>query len=209
MNSPIRVLHVDDDPAFADLTATALEREREGFAVETAASAADGLERLGKEDYDCIVSDYDMPRTDGIDFLAAVREEYPDCPFILYTGKGSEEVASDAISAGVTDYLRKGSGTDQYELLANRITNAVSQVRAERQLEEQRQRFRILFDRLSQATVEVEYRDDEPIVERVNPAFEETFGYDAAEGTELVDASGERDTAAGRMGHTDGTDAPV
>jgi len=181
MPSRIRVLHVDDDPAFVDLTATALEREREQFAVETASSADDGLDRLAGADYDCIVSDYDMPGMDGIDFLTAVRNEYQDLPFILFTGKGSEEVASDAISAGVTDYLRKGSGTDQYELLANRITNAVSQVRAERQLEAERQRFQILFDRLSQATVEVEYRADEPIVERVNPAFEETFGYDAAD----------------------------
>ncbi len=53
-------------------------------------------------------------RQDGIEFLEAVREGHRDLPFILYTGKGSEEVASDAISAGVTDYLQKGSGTDQY-----------------------------------------------------------------------------------------------
>lgn len=51
---------------------------------------------------------YDMPRQTGIEFLETVREEYPGLPFILYTGKGSEEVAADAISAGVFDYLQKG-----------------------------------------------------------------------------------------------------
>ena len=179
MSSLIRILHVDDGPEFRDLTATVLERDSEQFTVDLATDAHEGLDMLAADEYDCIVSDYEMPRMNGLDFLTAVREEYSDLPFILFTGKGSEEVASDAISAGVTDYLRKGSGIDQYELLANRITNAVSQVRAEQQLDEERQRFQILFDRLSQATVEVEYHDDKPIVERVNPAFEETFGYDA------------------------------
>jgi len=108
-----------------------------------------------------------------------MRERWPDLPFLLFTGKGSKEVASDAISAGVTDYLQKKPETDQYELLANRVINAVGQFRAERQVEEERRRFRTLFDRLSQPTVEVEYEGDDPIVRRVNTAFEETFGYDA------------------------------
>lgn len=66
-----------------------------------------------------------MPGTGGLEFLQTVREEYPHLPFILFTGKGTEEVASDAISAGVTDYLERNIGTEQYELLANRIRNAV------------------------------------------------------------------------------------
>jgi signal transduction histidine kinase len=50
-------------------------------------------------------------------------------PFILFTNKGSADIASEAIEAGVTDYLRKGGGPEQYEVLANRITNAVQQER--------------------------------------------------------------------------------
>lgn len=53
-----------------------------------------------------------MPGLDGLDVLERVRGEYPDLPFILFTGKGSEEIASDAISKGVTDYLQKGGGTE-------------------------------------------------------------------------------------------------
>jgi PAS domain S-box-containing protein len=128
--SPIRVLHVDDDPEFLDLAATYLERQDGGFTIETAPGADAGLDCLAAGEFDCVISDYEMPGMNGIDFLRAVREDYPDLPFVLFTGKGSEEVASEAISAGVTDYLQKQRGTEQYELLANRVTNAVEQRRA-------------------------------------------------------------------------------
>ncbi|WP_460561217.1 PAS domain S-box protein [Halorubrum pallidum] len=129
----IRVLHVDDEPDFADLTAAFLERADERFVVETATSVASGLRALDEDrTVDCIVSDYDMPERSGIDFLRTVREEHPHLPFVLFTGKGSETVASEALRAGATDYLQKESSTEQYELLANRVTNAVRQFRGRR-----------------------------------------------------------------------------
>lgn len=82
---------------------------------------------------DCIISDYQMPTTDGLEFLQIVREKHPDLPFILFTGKGSEEIASEAIAAGVTDYMQKGGGSDQYEVLSNRVQNAVEQYRTQQQ----------------------------------------------------------------------------
>lgn len=135
MGERIRVLHVDDDPEFAELTGGFLEREDDRLSVDVAASAAEGLERLDHDRFDCIVSDYEMPQHSGIEFLEAVRERYPDLPFVLFTGKGSEEIASDAIYAGVSDYLQKGTDTQQYSLLANRIVNLVQQYRAETKLE--------------------------------------------------------------------------
>lgn len=127
----VTILCVDDDPDFADLTATFLEREDEGFDVVTASSARDALELLDENHFDCIVSDYDMPGMNGIDFLRAVREDYPERPFVLFTGKGSEEVASEAISAGVTDYMQKESGTDHYQVLAQRVKNVVARHRVQ------------------------------------------------------------------------------
>ena len=101
MANRIRALHVDDDPEFAEMVATFLEREDDQFDITTATSADEGLTCLSANEFDCVVSDYEMPGQSGIEFLEAVREEYPALPFILYTGKGSEEIASDAISAEI------------------------------------------------------------------------------------------------------------
>lgn len=131
----ISVLHVDDEQEIAELTATHLERLHDDFSVVTETDATIALERLRDDGrFDCVVSDYEMPSMDGLEFLGAVREIDPDLPFILFTGKGSEEIASEAIRAGVTDYMQKAIGTKQYEVLANRIRNAVYQYRTEQEL---------------------------------------------------------------------------
>jgi PAS domain S-box-containing protein len=139
----IQILNVDDEQAFRDLTETYLEREDDQFTVESAPSADEALERISNDPPDCVISDYNMPTMDGLELLESVREEYPDLPFILYTGKGSEAVAGKAISAGVTDYLQKQSGKDQYELLANRIQNAVTARRNARQAARQKELMRL------------------------------------------------------------------
>lgn len=139
MEDEFNVLHVDDDPATTDLTASFLKREDDQFRIQTATSADEGLTMINDCRPDCIVSDFDMPRMDGIEFLQIVREEFSTLPFILFTGKGSESVASDAIAAGVTDYLQKESGTEQYKLLTNRIRNAVEAQREAERADRQEQ----------------------------------------------------------------------
>ena len=184
----IRVLHVDDDAEFAELTASFLEREHDRLSVETATGAAAGTQRLADPDakIDCVVSDYDMPGTNGIEFLETVRQQHPELPFVLFTGKGSEEIASDAISAGVTDYLQKETGHSQYAVLANRITNAVEQYRSKRRAEASQERLSLLFEQSPLGIVEwngcFEFA-------RVNGAAEEILGY--AE-SELIGESWER-----------------
>lgn len=170
----IRILHVDDEPSFADMAATFIQREDDRFTVESATSASDGLDRLDTEQFDCVVSDYDMPERNGIDFLESVRETHPDLPFILFTGKGSEEIASDAISAGVTDYLQKGTDTSQYELLANRITNVVEQFRSRRAITETEQK----LSQLAEHTDDVlfMFNGDWSELLFINSSYEEIWG---------------------------------
>lgn len=133
MGEEIRVLHVDDDESFTSLTKEFLEDIDERLAVTTMTKPTNVMDTLSAEAIDCVVSDYDMPDITGLELLKEVRKKHSNLPFILFTGKGSESVAGAAISADVTDYLQKGSATEQYELLANRITNAVTQYQAEQQ----------------------------------------------------------------------------
>ncbi len=173
MGDPVRILHVDDEARFTGLTATHLERADERYVVETAASADEGLSALEEQTFDCIVSDYDMPGRNGIEFLQTVRETYPDLPFVLFTGKGSEQVAGEAISAGVTGYLQKETGTEQFELLHNRIENAVTQYRAESELEQHRSVLETLIQNLPVGIlVENESRE----ILAANASLAEMFG---------------------------------
>lgn len=146
MADSISVLHVDDEPDFSGLVRTVLNREYGGFEIETAMKANAAFDRIVENGFECVVSDYDMPGQNGIDFLRTVRSNYPDLPFILFTGKGSEEVASDAITAGATDYLQKQTGTEQYRLLANRIRNAVGKYRSETAARRTEERYHNLVD---------------------------------------------------------------
>ncbi|MFB6221255.1 MAG: response regulator [Halolamina sp.] len=129
MSGRIRVLHVDDDANFTEMTRELLRKESGQFDVVTETTVDAALEHLTGETagFDCIVSDYALPGTDGIDFLKTVRTEFPHLPFIFFTGRGSESVASEALMNGATDYLQKQGGTEQYQLLANRIQNAAEQ----------------------------------------------------------------------------------
>jgi PAS domain S-box-containing protein len=136
----VSVLHVDDDVEQTELVSTYLERLNDDFRVVAETDVAAALDEVADRPIDCVVCDYRMPEIDGIEFLRRVREEYPNLPFILFTGEGTEAVASEAIEAGVTSYVQKG-GPEVYDQLANRIENAVTRRRSER-------RARIARDRL-------------------------------------------------------------
>ncbi|QGN07035.1 response regulator [Halorhabdus sp. CBA1104] len=133
---PIRTLVVDDSEFFAEMTAETLRTDHD---IDTVAetSVEDALALLDDEPIDCIVSDYEMPDRDGLDFLESVREQFGDIPFILLTGRGDETIASEAIARGVADYLLKLEVVEdqQYGRLANRISKVVSQQRAQRKHE--------------------------------------------------------------------------
>ena len=181
----VRVLYVDDDPSFTEMMSTMLERESDRIEVIEANDAESGLETIGSEPIDCVVSDYSMPKTDGLEFLRAVREEHESLPFLLLTGRGSEDIASEAISSGVTDYLQKQQGTGHYSLLANRITNAVEQYRASQELERRKLELEQLKDRfqsfLKHSPDVITAIDENGTIRYQSPAVERVLGYEQDE----------------------------
>jgi len=117
----MQVLYVDGDLEETRRVAAALEGVPGILDVVTETDPVEALDRLSSEDIDCLVAGHDLPVMDGVAFLESVRETRGDVPFVLFTGSGSEAVASRAISAGVTDYVRKGPEGGGLDALVDRI----------------------------------------------------------------------------------------
>jgi PAS domain S-box-containing protein len=138
----IKVLHVDNDAGFLDVARQCLEEQSE-LQVDTALSIKDALEKLNCAEYDVIVSDYQMPEKNGLELLRELRRQGNNVPFILFTCKDKEEIAIEALNAGVYRYIRKeGNAEATYAELKRSICDAVRGQRAEKLLREAENRLR-------------------------------------------------------------------
>ena len=127
----IRVLHVDDDSDLLEVSKTILIEEGI-FEIDTASCVDDALKKLESLNFDVVVSDYDMPVKDGLMFLRQLRDKKNEIPFILFTGKGREEVAIKALNLGADGYYNKqGTPETVYGELSHGIRIAVEGKRAE------------------------------------------------------------------------------
>jgi PAS domain S-box-containing protein len=152
----IRVLHVDDEPALLKVAKQCLEMQGP-FRVDTASSVEEALAKLEKERYDAVVSDYQMPGKDGLEFLKELRESGNSVPFIMFTGKGREEVAIRALNLGANQYLNKtGEPETVYTELAHSITELAKARKAEQELLDSEERFRNLFEKSNDGLVFVD-----------------------------------------------------
>lgn len=172
----IDVLHIDDDPQFTDLVNDILEQIDPNVEVVTRDSVKAALLHLETEDVDCVLSDYDMPEMDGLEFLRQMRARGLERPFVLLTGKGSEEIASEAISVGASDYFQKSGSIDQFEILANRIRNLVQKSRSE-------QRVQDAYEAIDVVDEGIGLIDADGRFVYVNQRYAEILGYDREEMT--------------------------
>ena len=141
----IRVLHVDDDADFLNTAKQILEMQS-SFQVETARSVEEAKDKMKEKTFDVIVSDYVMPGKNGLDFLKELRDSGCNIPFILFTGKGREEVAIKALNLGVDGYFNKlGHSETVYGELAHGIRSTVKSKQEEQALKESEEKYRYLF----------------------------------------------------------------
>ncbi|EMA69122.1 multi-sensor signal transduction histidine kinase [Halorubrum aidingense JCM 13560] len=174
----VSVLLVDDEPGFADTAASVIEKRDDRFDVTPATDAASAFGALETDAFDCIVSDYEMPGTDGLEFLRRVRDRYGDVPFVLFTGRGSETLAGDAIAADVDAYLPKHAVDDPYEALASRVSEVVSDAAVDRRLEHTAARLEALYDRSPDM---IDIHDADGRIVDANRVLATELGYDREE----------------------------
>lgn len=161
---------IDDQEQLLDLSKIVLEKEKDNFDIDITTNPEEILDWYQDGELDVIVSDYDMPQMNGVELLKEVRKHSECFPFILYTGKGSEEIAAESIQAGVTDYIQKETGNEHYKFLANRIENSVESY--QHKIENL-----ILSEVVEGSDNMIMVTDTDSEIIYVNPAFENAFEY--------------------------------
>jgi PAS domain S-box-containing protein len=173
--SKIRVLLVDDELGLLKVAKQCLELQGP-FHVDTANSVEEALNKLKEKEYDAVISDYQMPGKDGLEFLEMLRKNGNTIPFIMFTGKGREEVAVKAWSLGADHYVNKtGNPETVYCELAHCLRSTVEKHFAEAQMKETVQKLQTIYQN---AVEGITYVDPEENIVYANKAFADIIGYE-------------------------------
>ncbi len=186
----MNVVLVDDEPDFLEQAEIFLKKEDDRFIIESATTVEKALKIIDEKSIDAVVSDYRMPDEDGIEFLKTLREEKEnDIPFLLFTGKGWEEVAMNALNLGANKYIWKNEepsiyqqksdeSMSQYSLLADEIINEIKKHREKKRLE-------LTKKTIEEAKSGIYWISPEGDILYANKFVRENLGYDEEEILEL------------------------
>ncbi len=182
----ISILYVDDESGLLHLCKRYLEGTGD-FTVDIAESAQEALEKMQISSYDAVVSDYRMPGMDGIEFLKVLRSSGEMIPFIIFTGRGREEVVIEALNSGADSYLQKGGEPNaQFAELVHMIKRAVEHHAEKTALQESEKKYRNFFETSRDAVFITSLEGD--IVD-VNESFIEMIGYESREELQSVNVA--------------------
>lgn len=172
MTQPIRILYVDDNPHDRELVRDALEIESGGFQLTQAASRADFEARLVADNYDLVLSDFNILGFEGLQVIEAVHKHKPGVPVLIVTGTGSEEVAVEAMKRGACDYVIKSP---------HHIRRLPQTIRAElnkKKLADEHNRLKQERDRLFDYSIDLMcVANFDGYFNQINPAWGRTFGW--------------------------------
>jgi PAS domain S-box-containing protein len=169
-NKSVRILHVDDNPEVNFFLKNFFELLNPTIKISYISDPTKVVDIILEEEFDCIISDYSMPFLNGIELVSQVKQ-YEDIPFILYTGQGSEEVASDAFEAGVDDYIRKETDQSHFQVLMNRVLVAVEKHQTQK-----------MFKDITEKSFDAIFTlDNNGLFTYTSPALTRMCGYEAEE----------------------------
>ncbi|HEX3275933.1 MAG TPA: PAS domain S-box protein, partial [Gemmatimonadales bacterium] len=178
-----------DVPMDAELVEYELRRWTLPFEARRVDTRDDFLRELADFRPDLILSDYTLPRFDGMAALRLARERAPSIPFLIVTGSVNEETAVGCMKAGATDYLLKSNLArigPAIEAALARVQARTEQARAEEALRRSEANLRAIFDTSTQAFVLV---DPDGTIQAMNPTARDwgqrILGHPAAEGAPI------------------------
>ena len=175
--SLISILYVDDEEMFLEIAKDYLERSGD-LVIDTANSVYRAIEKLETSSYDAVISDYQMPGLTGIDLLKYIRQNDDQIPFLLFTGRGREEVAIEALNNGADFYLQKDSHfRSQFAQLEHEIREAIRRRYAERERTRMESALRIKDAAIRSALSPIAISDSAGRLLYVNPVCLATWGY--------------------------------
>lgn len=167
------VLYVDDESGLLEICKTFLEMSGE-LRIDTALSAQEAMGLMEAKSYDAVISDFQMPEMNGIELLERIRGRFSDLPFILFTGKGRQEVVIEALNNGADFYIQKGGDPiSQFAELEHKVKNAIIGHKTAQALKKSEARFRCLIEN---APVAIAILQD-GLMTYANPMQRELFGY--------------------------------
>jgi PAS domain S-box-containing protein len=177
-DSAIHVLHVDDDLSILEVSKQIL-MEMGNFKIDTACCVEEALQKISTEHYDVVISDYEMPQKNGLQFLEELRRQNNQVPFILFTGKGKEEVVIKALNLGADRYQNKqGDPEIVYTELLVTIRQLFEKTKTKKMLWESEERFKNMVTN-SKDLIMLTQADG--IILYLSPACKEILGYEPSE----------------------------
>jgi len=143
--STIQAAYIDDEEPLLEVAKAFLEDEGD-LQVDVFGVVWDAFSALNQRAYDVIVCDYQMPEMDGLQVLRVLRENGSHVPFILFTGKGREEVAIEALNLGADRYIQKGGDPKaQFVELKHAVVQLHQRIKVESELHESNRELEVLY----------------------------------------------------------------
>ena len=149
----LRILHVDDDVCLLEVSKQILSTEN-GFDIDSVTSVDEAFKKMGEKAYDAVVSDYEMPLKNGLEFLTELKGQKMEIPFILFSGRGREEVVVKALNLGADRYINKnGSPETVYYELADAIDKTVERKKSKELLVKSELKYRTVVEKSLQGII--------------------------------------------------------
>lgn len=146
MERPLHLVLVDDNPDDRLLVARHLQREFADLRITHVANPEDLGAVLEEGGFDLVITDYQLHWTDGLSVLKQIKARYPDCPVIMFTATGNEEIAVEAMKSGLDDYVIKTAR--HLPRLIAAVRTAIERAKERAKAREIEERYRQLFTSL-------------------------------------------------------------